>query len=72
MYWELFRFLCDELEIKINNLLGEHMFVCRVSGFIYWDKGSELATSLFKSVDCIDPFDLQSDYRIGEACLGCC
>ena len=72
MCWELFCFSCDELEININNLLREHMFVCRVSDFIYWDKGSELAKSLFKSVDCLDPFDVQRDYRIGEAFLGGC
>ena len=48
------------------------MFVCKVWGFIYWDKGSELAKSLLKSVDFIDSFNLQSDYRIGEVCLGGC
>ena len=72
MCWKLFCFCCDKLEIKINNLLDEHMFVCRVSGFKYCDKGSELAKSLFKSVDCIGLFDLQIDYRIGKACLGGC
>ena len=72
MCCELFCFRCDEFEIIINNLLGEHMFVCRVSAIIYWDKSSNLAKSRFKSVDCFDPFDLQSDSRIGEAFLGRC
>ena len=45
---KLFFFCCDELEIKINYLLGEDMLVCRVASFIYWDKGSELVKSCFK------------------------
>ena len=72
MCWELFCFRCDKLEIEINYLLCEHMFVGRAAGFIYRDKGSELAKSFFKSVDCLDPFNLQGDYRIGEAFLGAC
>ena len=65
-------FRCDKLEIKINYLLGEGMFICRAAGFIYRDEGSELAKSLFNSVDCLDAFDLQGDYRIGNAFLGSC
>ena len=69
MCWELFCLRCDELEIKINNLLSEHMFVCRTAGFIYWNKSSKLAKSFFKNADCLDAFDLQGDYRICEAFL---
>ena len=72
MSWKLLSVRCDELEIKINYLLGEHMLVCRAASFIYWNKGSELAKFFFKSVDCIDQFDLKTDYRIGEAFLGGC
>ena len=60
-------FSCDKLKIKINNLLVEHMFVCRTAGFIYRDEGLELAKSLFNNVDCFDAFDLRGDYRIGKA-----
>ena len=38
-------FRCDELEIKINNLLDEHMFVCRTASFRYKTKSSKLAKS---------------------------
>ena len=48
------------------------MFVCCVAGFIYRDKCSELAKSLSKSVNCLDAFDLQGDYRIGEAFFSGC
>ena len=72
MSWKLFSVRWDELEIKINYFLGEHMLVCRAASFIYLNKGSELAKSFFKSVDCIDPFDLQVNNRIGEAFLGGC
>ena len=48
------------------------MLVCRAAGFIYRDECSELAKSLFKSVNRFDAFDLQGDYRIGEAFLGGC
>ena len=65
-------FRCDELKFKINYLLGEHMLVCRAANFIYGDNGSGLAMSPFESVDCLDSFDLQGDYRIGKAFLGDC
>ena len=48
MCWELFCFCCDELEIKINNLFGEHMFVGKTAGFIYRNKGPKLAKSVFQ------------------------
>ena len=48
------------------------MFVCWVAGFIYRDKCSELTKSYLKSVDGLDAFYLQNDYRIGEAFLGGC
>ena len=48
------------------------MFVCWVAGFIYRNKCSELAKSFLKSVDGFDAFDLQSDYRVGEAFFNGC
>ena len=48
------------------------MLVCRAASFIYWDNGLELAKFPFKSVDCLDPFDLQGDYHIGKTFVGNC
>ena len=48
------------------------MFVYTTVGFVYTDAGSKLAKSLFKSVNCLDAFDLLSDYRIGEAFFSGC
>ena len=48
------------------------MFIGSALSFIYRNKGSELAYSLFKSGDCLDALDLQSDYLIGEAVFGGC
>ena len=48
------------------------MFLCRPTGFIYRDEGSELAKSFFNIVDCLDAFDLQGEYRIGKAFFGNC
>ena len=48
------------------------MLGCRAAGFIYRDEGSALAKSLFNSVDCLNAFDLQDDYRIGKAFVGSC
>ena len=70
MCWELFCLCCDKFEIKINNLFNKHMFVLRVSGFIYWNKGSKIAKCFFKSVDCLDTLYLQGDYFIGERVFG--
>ena len=72
MWRKLFCFCCDELKIKINYLLGDYMLICRAAGFIYKDEGSELAKSLCNSVNCLDAFDFQGDYRFGEAFLGGC
>ena len=72
MLWKSFRFSFDELELKINYLLGKYMLVCRTTDFLYRDKGSEVAKFFFKSMDCLYAFDFQGDYRIGEAFLvGC-
>ena len=46
------------------------MFVGRAACFIYMNYSSKLAKTLFKSVDYLDKFDLQGDYRIGEAFFG--
>ena len=67
-----FVFCIDLLEIYINYLLGKHMFVGRVACFIYWDKGSQLAKSLFESVDGLDTFYFDGNNQIGEAFLSCC
>ena len=48
------------------------MLVCKLSGFIYRDKGSELGKSFLKRVDCLYALDLQGDYLIGKAFVGCC
>ena len=48
------------------------MLVCRVSGFIYRDEGSDLGKSFFKSVGYLDTLALQGDYLIGEAVFGGC
>ena len=60
----MFCFRCDKLEIKI--------FVCSAAGVIYRNEGSELAKSLFNSVDCLDAFGFQGDYRIGKVLFGSC
>ena len=70
--WELFWFCCDKLEIKINYMLTEHMFIGRAASFIYPDEGSEFAKSILESLNCLDAFDLQCDYCIGEPLLGGC
>ena len=48
------------------------MLVCRAASFIYWNEGSELAKSLFNSVDCLDAFYLHGDYLIGKTFFGSC
>ena len=69
---KLFCFNWDELEITINYLLGVYLLVCEAAGFIYRNEVLKLAKSLFKSVNCLDVFDLQNDYRISDAFFGGC
>ena len=68
----MFCFRCDELEIKINYLLGENLFVGRAASFIYRDEGLEIKKSFLKYMDLLDAFDLQNEYRIGEAFFDGC
>ena len=63
---------CDVLEIKINNLFGKHMLLCKTTSFIYMEECSVLAKSIFNCVDCLNAFDFQGEYFISEALLGCC
>ena len=67
---QLYYLCCDKLENNINYFLCKHMLVFKAAGFIYRNEGLKLAKSLFKSVTCLDAFELQGDYRIGEAFLG--
>ena len=69
MCWELFGCRCNELVIKINYLFGDHMFGCKAISIIFWNESSELVKLIFKSVDCLDAFDLHGDYRNCEAFL---
>ena len=39
------------------------MFVGRVACFIYWDEGSQLAKSIFESVDGLDTFDFHGNNK---------
>ena len=48
------------------------MFVGRVACFIYWDEGSQLAKSIFESVDGLDTFDVHGNNQICEAFLSGC
>ena len=48
------------------------MFIGRAASFIYPDEGSEFAKSILESLNCLDAFDLQCDYCIGEPLLGGC